>query len=61
MKDALKNIINNIAKLIDLKSILSVLVVGTLCYLTLNGVVDQAVFTAIASSIITYYFTRKGE
>lgn len=50
---------DKIAKLIDVKSIVTFAVIGVMCYLAIKEVVDVAVFTAIASSIITYYFTRR--
>ena len=59
MLDAIKKIFINIADLIDLKSILSLMVIGTLCYMTITEKIDAATFTAIASAIVTYYFTKK--
>lgn len=50
-----------IAKLIDLKSILSVMFCGTTCYLALKSKIEMETFMAITMSIITYYFTRKKE
>jgi hypothetical protein len=48
-----------IAKLIDLKSILSLAVIGALIYLAVVDKIPSEAFIAIASSIVTYYFTRK--
>jgi hypothetical protein len=48
-----------IAKLIDLKSLLSLGIIGTLIYLSIVEKIDIAAFTAIAGAIVTYYFTRK--
>lgn len=59
MKEALTKLLNNIADLFKVKTILSFLVIITTCVLTLKGKVETATFIAIASSIITYYFTRK--
>jgi uncharacterized membrane protein len=52
---------NKIAKLIDLKSIVTMALVGTLIYL---AVVDRSepvmtLFVAIVGSVITFYFTKK--
>lgn len=59
MKEALKKLLNNIADLFKVKTILSFLVIITTCVMTLKGKIDVATFMTIASSIITYYFTRK--
>lgn len=48
-----------IAKLIDLKSILSLLFCITTCYLAIKGKIEMETFMAITMAIITYYFTRK--
>lgn len=49
----------NIADLFKVKTILSLIVIITTCYLTIKEVIDPATFMALASAIITYYFTRK--
>lgn len=49
----------NIANLFKVKTILSLIVIITTCYLTIKEVIDPATFMALASAIITYYFTRK--
>lgn len=48
-----------ISKLIDLKSILSLLFCITTCYLAIKGKIEMETFMAITMAIITYYFTRK--
>ena len=50
---------NAIIKLISVKSILSIMCLSTLCYMTIRGNIDENAFIGIASAIITYYFTRK--
>lgn len=59
MKQALIKLAENIADLFKVKTILSFLVIITTCVMTLKGKIDVATFMTIASSIITYYFTRK--
>lgn len=49
----------NIVNLFKVKTILSLIVIITTCYLTIKEVIDPATFMALASAIITYYFTRK--
>jgi hypothetical protein len=59
MKQALIKLVENVADLFKVKTILSFLVIITTCVMTLKGKIDVATFMTIASSIITYYFTRK--
>ena len=49
------------AKLIDLKSIITLLLIGTVCFLAIiNNVELPSEFLAsIVTAVITYYFTRK--
>lgn len=48
-------------KLIDLKTILSLMFCSCTCYLAIVGKIEMETFMAITMSIITYYFTRKKE
>lgn len=50
--------LEKIYKLLDLKSILSLLFTITTCYLAIKGKLEIETFVALTSSIITYYFTR---
>lgn len=61
MQKAFEQLLKNIANLFKVKTILSLTVVITTCILTFKGIVDVVAFMAIASSIITYYFTKKDE
>ena len=54
----MNNLINAIVNLIKIKSIISIAVVFTACYMTIKGDLDVASFMALASAIITYYFTK---
>lgn len=56
---ALTVFLKNIANLFKVKTILSLCVIITTCILTFNGKVSVEAFMAIASAIITYYFTKK--
>ena len=59
MSKALKKFLLNIANLFKVKTILSLTVIITTCILTFKNVISIEAFMAIASAIITYYFTRK--
>ncbi len=49
----------SLLKLLELKSILSLLFCFTTCYLAIKQLIEMETFIAITMSIITYYFTRK--
>lgn len=59
MQEAIKQLLLNIANLFKVKTILSLAVIITVCILTFKNVVSVEAFMAIASAIITYYFTKK--
>ena len=61
MQEAKILFIKNLANLFKVKTILSLLVITTTCILTFKNIVSVEAFMAIASAIITYYFTRKDE
>ena len=54
----MKNLLNGIVNLIKVKSIISIAVVMTTCYMTIKGSLDTASFMALAGAIITYYFNK---
>ena len=58
MKEAGIVLLKNIANLFKVKTMLSLLVITTTCVLTFKTVVSVEAFMAIASAIITYYFTK---
>lgn len=58
MKEAGTIFIKNIANLFKVKTILSLCVIITTCVLTFRGIISVEAFMAIASAIITYYFTK---
>lgn len=51
--------IDKISKLIEVKSILSFVVIGGITYGFITGIVNSETYCAMAASIITYYFTRQ--
>jgi hypothetical protein len=59
VQEALKQLLLNVANLFKVKTILSLAVILTVCILTFKNVVSVEAFMAIASAIITYYFTKK--
>lgn len=59
MQKALEKFLTNLANLFKVKTILSLCVIITTCILTFKNVISVEAFMAIASAIITYYFTRK--
>ena len=59
MQEAIKQLLLNSANLLKVKTILSLAVIITTCILTFKGVISVESFMAIASAIITYYFTKK--
>ena len=61
MKEAGILFIKNLANLFKVKTILSLAVIFTTCVLTFKNIISVEAFMAIASAIITYYFTKKEE
>lgn len=61
MKEAGTLLLKNIANLFKVKTILSLMVIITTCILTFHNLVSVEAFMAIASAIITYYFTKVDE
>ena len=58
MENAKKTFVENIANLFKVKTILSLLVIVTTCILTFKNQISVEGFMAIASAVITYYFTK---
>lgn len=58
MQKAIEKLLVNIANLFKVKTILSLTVIITTCILTFRNVISVEAFMAIASAIITYYFTK---
>lgn len=49
----------NISNLFKVKTIISLAVIFTTCYLTIVDKLDTETFMVITSAIITYYFNKK--
>lgn len=50
-----------LTNLLKVKSLTTLAIIGTLCAMTILGQVESEVFCTIAGSVVTYYFTRKGD
>ena len=52
---------DKLAKLVELKSIVTLLLIGCTCYLAITSKFQIApeFFASIVTAVITYYFTRK--
>lgn len=48
-----------VVELLKVKSIITIVMILTACYLALTDKVDIAVFVGMVTSVITYYFTKK--
>lgn len=46
-------------ELLKVKSLLSLSLIATTCYLAVSGKIEPATFIAITSAVVTYYFTKK--
>lgn len=54
----MKALLENIAGLFKVKTIMTLLLVVTLVILALRGEIENEFFIATVSSVVTYYFTR---
>ena len=54
----MKALLENIAGLFKVKTIMTLLLVVTLVILALRGEIKNEFFIATVSSVVTYYFTR---
>lgn len=56
----MKSVLQNLASLLKVRSIVTILVIGCLCILAVqqNTRVTSEMLAAIVSSVITYFFTR---
>lgn len=52
---------SKIAKLIDVKSIITLAVIGVFCALSAAGRIDNQSFMTVATAIITFYFARRAD
>lgn len=54
----MKKLLENLADLIKVKTLITFGVIFALIVMYLRGKVDNDLFMAVASSVVTYYFTR---
>lgn len=59
MEEALTKLLNNVAELFKVKSIVTLTVTTAITVGFLNGKVPVELYATYVGSIITYYFTRK--
>jgi hypothetical protein len=50
-----------LAKLIDVKSIITILIILVFCYLSIIGKVNSETFMLIVTNIVTWYFSSQGK
>lgn len=55
----LERIGNAIIDLLKVRTIITIMIVGVICYLAIVSRIEIVAFVAIATQIINYYFTRK--
>lgn len=48
-----------LVELLKVKTIITLAMIFTACYLALTDKLDVAVFVGLVTSVITYYFTKK--
>ncbi|MBQ8533479.1 MAG: hypothetical protein IJ462_01435 [Clostridia bacterium] len=54
----MKTILENIAKLFKVKSIITLMLISAITLGFIRGDVTSEVFVSLASSVVTYYFTK---
>jgi hypothetical protein len=59
MEEKKVTIVEQIARLIDVKSIITFMLIGTLCYLAVNGKALDQQFMTIVTAVTTFYFSYK--
>lgn len=61
MKSALKLLVENIAALVKVKSLVTFAIIGVLCVLVIrqNTQITSEMYAAVVSSVITYFFTKQ--
>jgi len=56
--DPFQQLLINLANLLKVKTIITLVIIFSLCYKTLQGVEITSEYIMIATSIITYYFAN---
>lgn len=57
----MKALWERICKLIDVKSIITIMVTGIFCYLSANGRIEKEQFMTVFTVIISFYFGTQYE
>ena len=52
----MKEIVKRIAKLIDVKSIVTLFLTGVFCYLSIVGIISPELFMTVFTVVIAFYF-----
>ena len=55
----LEKFVNAIVDLLKVKTIITIAMIYTACYLALKERLEVAVFVGLVTSVITYYFAKK--
>jgi positive regulator of sigma E activity len=55
----IEKLLINIAELLKVKTLITLLILGALTYMFIKEGVPVELFAAIAGSVVTYYFQRK--
>jgi hypothetical protein len=50
-----------LAKLIDIKSIITILLTGVFCYLCISGAIAANVFMPVFATVIAFYFGTQAQ
>ena len=55
----LEKSVSALVDILKVKTLITLVMVFTACYLALVGRIDVSVFIGLVTSVITYYFTKK--
>lgn len=58
MKDAMIRLLNNIAELFKVKTLVTLSLTACLIYLVIIKLVEPAAFMSVFGSVMVYYFTK---
>ena len=63
MQSAVKLLLQNVAALVKVKSLVTFAIIGCLCILVVrqNTQITSEMFAAVVSSVITYFFTKSAD
>jgi len=52
----MNKILNNLAELLKVKTIITIMIVSVLCYLAITGKLDSMQFLTVSTMVISFYF-----